>query len=134
MVCPVGRASRRPPDATKARTPNHQPSTPFLQVEVIVHPLVLLSTVDHYNRVAKDTRKRVVGVLLGTTYKGRIDITNSFAGARQLLGVIGGGGGLSNERSHTRTPPSLPFNKLTPSPLPPPHFSLPPSSAVRGGP
>lgn len=51
------------------------------QVEVIVHPLVLLSTVDHYNRVAKDTRKRVVGVLLGTAYKGRIDVTNSFAGA-----------------------------------------------------
>lgn len=50
-------------------------------MEVIVHPLVLLSTVDHYTRVAKDTRKRVVGVLLGTAYKGRIDVTNSFAGA-----------------------------------------------------
>ncbi|EWM29503.1 26s proteasome regulatory subunit n8 [Nannochloropsis gaditana] len=49
------------------------------ELEVIVHPLVLLSTVDHYNRVAKDTRKRVVGVLLGTTWRGRIDITNSFA-------------------------------------------------------
>jgi hypothetical protein len=24
---------------------------------VVVHPLVLLSVVDHYNRVAKDTRK-----------------------------------------------------------------------------
>lgn len=46
---------------------------------VIVHPLVLLSTVDHYNRVAKDTRKRVVGVLLGETYQGRVDVTNSFA-------------------------------------------------------
>ncbi|KAJ0102523.1 hypothetical protein Patl1_06544 [Pistacia atlantica] len=33
--------------------------------KVIVHPLVLLSIVDNYNRVAKDTRKRVVGVLLG---------------------------------------------------------------------
>ena len=32
---------------------------------VIVHPTVLLSIVDHYNRVAKDTSKRVVGVLLG---------------------------------------------------------------------
>ena len=32
---------------------------------VIVHPLVLLSVVDHYNRVAMDTSKRVVGVLLG---------------------------------------------------------------------
>lgn len=49
------------------------------EIEVIVHPLVLLSTVDHYNRVAKDTRKRVVGVLLGTTWRGRIDVVNSFA-------------------------------------------------------
>lgn len=63
------------------------PTTNQPQVEVIVHPLVLLSTVDHYNRVAKDTRKRVVGVLLGTTFKGRIDVTNSFAGA--CVGVLG---------------------------------------------
>lgn len=73
---------------TCTRNATH-PRHSSLQVEVIVHPLVLLSTVDHYNRVAKDTRKRVVGVLLGTTYKGRIDITNSFAGAwhpRVLLG------------------------------------------------
>ncbi len=25
--------------------------------KVVLHPLVLLSVVDHYNRVAKDTRK-----------------------------------------------------------------------------
>ncbi len=50
--------------------------------KVVVHPLVLLSVVDHYNRVAKDTRKRVVGVLLGETFKGRVDITNSYAGSR----------------------------------------------------
>jgi 26S proteasome regulatory subunit N8 len=31
----------------------------------IIHPLVLLSVVDHYTRVAKDTNKRVIGVLLG---------------------------------------------------------------------
>jgi len=49
------------------------------QLEVIVHPLVLLSVVDHYNRVAKDTKKRVVGVLLGSRTKGRVDISNSFA-------------------------------------------------------
>ncbi len=48
-------------------------------LEAIVHPLVLLSVVDHYNRVAKDTRKRVVGVLLGTKTRNKIDITNSFA-------------------------------------------------------
>lgn len=54
-------------------------SSPFDQV--VVHPLVLLSIVDHYNRVARDTRKRVVGVLLGEKSKGRLDVTNSFAGA-----------------------------------------------------
>ncbi len=48
--------------------------------DVIVHPLVLLSVVDHYNRVAKDSKRRVVGVLLGETFKGRADVTNSFAG------------------------------------------------------
>jgi len=47
--------------------------------KVVVHPLVLLSTVDHYNRIAKDTNKRVVGVLLGEISKGEVDITNSFA-------------------------------------------------------
>jgi hypothetical protein len=46
---------------------------------VVVHPLVLLSVVDHYTRVAKDTNKRVVGVLLGENYKGKVDITNSYA-------------------------------------------------------
>lgn len=49
--------------------------------KVIVHPLVLLSIVDNYNRVAKDTRKRVVGVLLGTSFKGTVDVTNSYAGS-----------------------------------------------------
>ena len=46
----------------------------------VVHPLVLLSIVDHYNRVARDTRKRVVGVLLGTSSRGSVDVTNSYAG------------------------------------------------------
>ena len=32
---------------------------------VVIHPIVLLSVVDHYNRLAKDTKKRVIGVLLG---------------------------------------------------------------------
>lgn len=61
---------------------------------VVVHPLVLLSVVDHYSRVAKDTRKRVVGVLLGEVSKGRTDVTNSFAGGRLMqsykLWCIGG--------------------------------------------
>lgn len=47
--------------------------------KVVLHPLVLLSVVDHYGRIAKDTRKRVVGILLGEISKGSIDVTNSFA-------------------------------------------------------
>ena len=47
--------------------------------KVVLHPLVLLSVVDHYNRVAKDTKKRVLGLLLGETYKGTVDVSNSFA-------------------------------------------------------
>ena len=54
----------------------------------VVHPLVLLSVVDHYNRVARDTRKRVIGVLLGEASKGRVDITNSFAGANLEIGKL----------------------------------------------
>lgn len=46
---------------------------------VVVHPLVLLSVVDHYNRVAKNTNKRVVGIILGEISKGRVDVTNSYA-------------------------------------------------------
>jgi 26S proteasome regulatory subunit N8 len=38
-----------------------------------------LSVVDHFNRTAKDTKKRVVGVLLGDVSKGQCDVSNSFA-------------------------------------------------------
>jgi 26S proteasome regulatory subunit N8 len=48
-------------------------------VDVTIHPLVLLSAADHYHRVARGTRKRVVGVLLGTVNRSRVDATNSFA-------------------------------------------------------
>lgn len=49
-------------------------------IDVVVHPLVLLSTVDHFNRVSKTAgNKRVVGVLLGSSAKGTVDVTNSFA-------------------------------------------------------
>ena len=50
--------------------------------KVIVHPLVLLSVVDHYNRMKKvGNQKRVVGALLGCwRAKGVLDISNSFAG------------------------------------------------------
>jgi proteasome lid subunit RPN8/RPN11 len=47
---------------------------------VVVHPTVLLSVVDHYNRIAKDTKKRVVGVLLGEYGdNGVLDVTNCYA-------------------------------------------------------
>ncbi len=36
---------------------------------VVMHPLVLLSVVDHYNRVvAKNKNRRVVGALLGSIF------------------------------------------------------------------
>lgn len=62
---------------------------------VVVHPLVLLSVTDHYYRVARDTQnRRVVGVLLGETYKGRVDVTNSFAVPFEEVGgsLFGAGG------------------------------------------
>ena len=65
-------------DPSLARSYNTSVSAPPLSL-VVVHPLVLLSVVDHYNRVAKDTSKRVVGVLLGETSKGKVDVTNSYA-------------------------------------------------------
>merc|ERR1711923_669404 len=48
---------------------------------VTVHPLVLLSVVDHFNRMSKiGNQKRVVGVLLGSwSSKTYLDISNSFA-------------------------------------------------------
>jgi len=61
----AGPASRSPP--------------PPLHSKVVVHPIVLLSVVDHYNRLAKDTKKRVVGMLLGSVSKGVVDITNCYA-------------------------------------------------------
>lgn len=54
----------------------------LLTTKVIIHPLVLLSVVDHYTRMSKiGNQKRVVGVLLGCwRQKGVIDVSNSFAG------------------------------------------------------
>ncbi|EGW32132.1 uncharacterized protein SPAPADRAFT_61214 [Spathaspora passalidarum NRRL Y-27907] len=51
----------------------------FLNKTVAVSPLVLLSVVDHYNRVAKDSKKRVVGVILGDNSTDKIKVTNSYA-------------------------------------------------------
>eukprot|EP00521_Asterionellopsis_glacialis_P006346 CAMPEP_0195282500 /NCGR_PEP_ID=MMETSP0707-20130614/1341_1 /TAXON_ID=33640 /ORGANISM="Asterionellopsis glacialis, Strain CCMP134" /LENGTH=348 /DNA_ID=CAMNT_0040341471 /DNA_START=25 /DNA_END=1071 /DNA_ORIENTATION=+ len=65
--------------ATEEETPVAAPVTRVDVEDVTVHPLVLLSAADHYHRVARGTRKRVVGVLLGTVSKGSVDATNSFA-------------------------------------------------------
>jgi hypothetical protein len=73
---------------------------PGVPDKVVLHPLVLLSVVDHYNRVAKDTKKRVIGVLLGETYKGQVDVTNSFAG--EQAGELQYSGG-STAQPHVRS-------------------------------
>jgi len=44
-----------------------------------LHPLVLLNVLDHYQRVAKGTKKRVVGCLIGDKSEGHTDVSNSFA-------------------------------------------------------
>ncbi|XP_009114187.1 26S proteasome non-ATPase regulatory subunit 7 homolog A isoform X2 [Brassica rapa] len=49
--------------------------------KVVVHPLVLRNIVDNHNRmIAKDSGKRVVGVLLGSrSSRGIVGVTNSYA-------------------------------------------------------
>ena len=58
-----------------SRMPTRVPS------QVVVHPIVLLSVVDHFNRLSKiGFQKRVVGVLLGSWRKGNtVDVAASFA-------------------------------------------------------
>ena len=56
------------------------PPVPMKVHKVVVHPLVLLSVVDHFNRMGKvGNQKRVVGLLLGSTRQGVLDVSNSFA-------------------------------------------------------
>ncbi|EER00836.1 26s proteasome regulatory subunit 7, psd7, putative [Perkinsus marinus ATCC 50983] len=50
-----------------------------INTTVVVHPIVLLSIVDHYNRAARGTARRVVGTLLGQMLDGKLHVTNSFA-------------------------------------------------------
>lgn len=47
--------------------------------EVIVHPVILLSVVDHYFRLAKESSRRVVGVLLGEYVGDKVEVTNCYA-------------------------------------------------------
>lgn len=51
----------------------------FFPKEIAVHPVVLLSVVDHYNRIAKESSRRVIGVLLGDITENKINVTNSYA-------------------------------------------------------
>ena len=45
-----------------------------------VHPLVLLSIVDHFNRVnLKQRNKRVVGALMGNVVDNVVEVVNSYA-------------------------------------------------------
>ena len=46
---------------------------------VAVHPTVLLSVVDHYYRLAKETNRRVIGAVLGEYFEGKLDVTNCYA-------------------------------------------------------
>ena len=65
-------------------------ATPISQnTVVIVHPLVLLSVVDHYNRVAEKTTNRVVGVLLGQNNGKTVNVANSFAGEYERFQRVG---------------------------------------------
>ncbi|NP_001040543.1 26S proteasome non-ATPase regulatory subunit 7 [Bombyx mandarina] len=61
--------------------PSQEVATTKVTTKVVVHPLVLLSVVDHFNRMSKiGNQKRVVGVLLGCwRAKGVLDVSNSFA-------------------------------------------------------
>ena len=65
--------------AAPAPAPESPAQNATAQLDAVVHPLVLLSVADHYNRIASNTRNRVVGVLLGTRTRNKVDITNSFA-------------------------------------------------------
>eukprot|EP00792_Barthelona_sp_PAP020_P004861 TRINITY_DN2384_c0_g1_i2.p1 TRINITY_DN2384_c0_g1~~TRINITY_DN2384_c0_g1_i2.p1 ORF type:complete len:289 (+),score=95.08 TRINITY_DN2384_c0_g1_i2:57-923(+) len=52
----------------------------FTPTKVLVHPVVLLSIVDHFHRVAESEEQRVVGVLLGNvSVDGVVDVSNSYA-------------------------------------------------------
>ncbi len=51
----------------------------FIPEIVAVHPIVLLSVVDHYNRSALGTNRRVVGALLGEYIDDKVDVTNCYA-------------------------------------------------------
>lgn len=81
-------AVEKQPAAEEAAKPTGKSGLPVSKV--VVHPLVLLSVVDHFNRVSKMGKvKRVVGVLLGSWKGGKIlDVSNSFAGRYKRKSLI----------------------------------------------
>lgn len=54
-------------------------ASPVRPEQVVVHPLVLLSVVDHYKRMSLAPGKRVTGVLLGQWSGHVVNVTNSYA-------------------------------------------------------
>lgn len=81
----AAKVEAKPGDAVVEAAKDDAPATKTHELpvtKVIVHPLVLLSVVDHFNRMGKiGNQKRVVGILLGCMKgKGQLDISNSFAG------------------------------------------------------
>jgi len=54
---------------------------------VSVAPLVLLSAADHFGRINKGARRRVVGVLLGQNEGKNVRVSNSFAGMKTKEGI-----------------------------------------------
>ena len=72
--------NRKPVNGVIQKTVTPVPSSTQIS-KVVVHPLVLLSVVDHFNRMGKvGNVKRTVGVLLGSNRQGVLDVSNSYAG------------------------------------------------------
>jgi len=66
--------------ATEKDTKSKTPDSGNVIDKVVVHPLVLLSVVDHFNRMSKvGNQKRVAGILLGSIRNKVLDVANSFA-------------------------------------------------------
>ena len=61
----TAKPAENPAKEDQNETPTEEKATDA-SITVVVHPLVLLSVVDHFNRMGKiGNQKRVVGVLLG---------------------------------------------------------------------
>jgi len=76
----TAKPAENPAKEDQNETPTEEKATDA-SITVVVHPLVLLSVVDHFNRMGKiGNQKRVVGVLLGSwASKSHLDVSNSFA-------------------------------------------------------